>query len=180
MHHLMLITLNRPAGAASQDTRERVRTLLIDDDSFCGQGGRFGAPLCDWFVIGGRWSGHLQQVAFGERYQAAFKRTFPKVAQTGLSSAFVESHHAALNRLWRRCGGTGSHPATRSGYDDLGSHDDAMIVDHRLYDRLLAEFKGESECAGHDSRPDFADLDGDPVDESFVGRKWVAVVDYHN
>ena len=54
MHHLMLITLAVTAGATSLDARISAHSKLIDDDSFCGEGGRFGSPLSDWFVIGGR------------------------------------------------------------------------------------------------------------------------------
>ena len=36
-----------------------------------------------------------------------------------------------------------------------------------------------SNIGGHEPT-DFADLDGDAVDESFIGRKWLVVVDYHN
>ena len=57
MHYLMLITLTMLPGETSQHARERAYFLLQEDRSFCGDGGRFGHPLCDWFVIGGRWSG---------------------------------------------------------------------------------------------------------------------------
>ena len=59
MHSRLLVTLDAPADAGSQHVREDAFNRLMDDDSFCGEGGRFGHPLCDWFVIGGRWSGLL-------------------------------------------------------------------------------------------------------------------------
>ena len=57
MHHLMLVTLSLPDGGNSEDARDSAYDLLTEDDSFCGEGGRFGCPLADWFVLGGRWSG---------------------------------------------------------------------------------------------------------------------------
>jgi len=65
MHHRLLITLDFPAGADSADVRGGVYKKLMDDDSFCGEGGVFGSPLCDWFVIGGR----LERPACPDRHR---------------------------------------------------------------------------------------------------------------
>ena len=159
MHYLMFVTLTRLPGETSLDARRRVQNLLLEDDSFCGEGGRFGSPLCDWFVIGGRWSGKLQMALLGDAYQTAINQ-------------LLDQHRDALNQLWHLFGGTGEHPHHRSD-DDLGFDDDAMIVNQALYDRFLA---------GDPSRycETFADLDDESVDETFLGRKWLVVVDYHN
>jgi hypothetical protein len=50
-----------------------------------------------------------------------------------------------------------------------------MLIDAALYERFLKAFRGR-EGDGHS----FADLDSDPVEESFIGRKWLVVIDYHN
>jgi hypothetical protein len=173
MHYLMLVTLAMPDGATSLDTRRQAMELLLADDSFCGEGGRFGSPLCDWFVIGGRWSGKLQEVLLGDAYNAAFRQAFPDMAPAYFPALLVEKHRDRLNQFWQRSGGTGAHPDTRSSYDDLGCDDDAMLVNQALYDHFLAVDPGKS-CET------FADLDGEPVDKTFIGRKWLVVVDYHN
>jgi hypothetical protein len=160
-------------GETSLDARRRVQNLLQEDDSFCGQGGRFGSPLCDWFVIGGRWTGKLQIALLGDAYKAAFSQEFPDMAAGWYPSSLVEKHRDRLNQLWQRFGGTGAHPDTRSSYDDLGCDDDAMPVDQALYDHFLAQDLGKF-CET------FADLDDEPADETFIGRKWLVVVDYHN
>lgn len=67
MHELLLVTLSVPEGATSEDARRRAHDLLIHDDSFCGEGGRFGVPLCDWFDLGGRWSGMLREKLWANR-----------------------------------------------------------------------------------------------------------------
>jgi hypothetical protein len=173
MHYLMLITLTMPHGATSLDARQQARKLLLEDDSFCGDGGRFGSPLCDWFVIGGRWSGMLRETLLGDTYKAAFSQEVPDMASGWYPSNLAEQHGDRLNQLWQRFGGTGPSPHTRSSYDELGCDDDAMVVDQALYDHFLAEDPGKT-CET------FADLDDDPVDETFIGRKWLIVVDYHN
>ena len=47
MHHLMLVTLSLPKGDSSDEARSTAFSLLIEDDSFVGEGGRFGCPLAD-------------------------------------------------------------------------------------------------------------------------------------
>ncbi len=181
MHYLMLVTLTMLAGESSHDARQRAYRLLLEDDSFCRDGGgRFGSPLCDWFVIGGRWSGLLQETLLGDAYQAAFRQEFPKMASDYFPASLVDQHRDALNRLWQRFGGIGANPVTRSSYEELGDDDDAMQVDPDLYSHFLKPLAGKSTCLDGVSSHRFADLDGDDVDETFIGRKWLVIVDYHN
>jgi hypothetical protein len=180
MHYLMLVTLEMQDDATSLCARMKARDLLLKDDSFCGQGGRFGSPMCDWFVIGGRWSGILQETLLGDAYQAALRQEFPEIAAGSYSSDLAEKHRDRLNQLWQRFGGTGANPHTRSAIDELGGDDDAMRIDQALYDHFLAEYRGEA-CHWHrgdDST--FVDLEDSEVDETFIDRKWLVVVDYHN
>lgn len=179
MHHLMLVTLSLPDGGASEDARDSAFDLLAEDDSFCGQGGRFGCPLADWFVLGGRWSGMLREAILGQPYQDAFAQEFPEFTKGVFPSSLIEQHKDGLDQLWHRFGGGGNHPLLRSGYDHYGAPDDAMPVDQFLYDRFLKPHAGSANNIGGD-QPDFADLDGDDVDESFIRRKWLVIVDYHN
>jgi len=77
--------------------------------------------------------------------------------------------------------GIGSDAVQRDADHQYGTDADAMLVDRTLYDTFLSPFAGEDQqLSGRNSRPDFADLDGDEVNESFIGRKWLIVVDYHN
>ncbi|HTU23376.1 MAG TPA: hypothetical protein VMG10_35400 [Gemmataceae bacterium] len=176
MHHLLLITLAVTTGATSLEARMSARSKLIDDDSFCGEGGRFGAPLCDWFVIGGRWSGFLHRQLLGQPYEDAFRNEFPELAREWIAEQLIVKHRSALNQLWRRFGGRDGHPLTRTGYEELGYDDDAMLIDQALYDRLLKPYAGQD--FGGDN--EFADFDSEPVEESFIDRKWLVAVDYHN
>jgi hypothetical protein len=142
MHYLLFVTVSMPDSATSEDARSRVYSLLSEDQSFCGPGGRFSGPLCDGFVIGGRWSG---MAILGLPYQDALEQECPE--------------------------------PTKSHY---GADDDAMLVDQVIYDHFLKPHAGLAQNIGDHRSTDFADLDGDEVDESFIGRKWLVVVDYHN
>lgn len=177
MHHLMLITLATEPGETSQEARDRAFFRLQDDPSFCSEGGRFGAPVCDWFVIGGRWSGYLRETILGKPYRAALAERFPKL--TGrYSDSDVAPHHAALDALWREFGGDGPSPYNRDAYAEFGYDDDALAVDQTLHDMFIERYRDKADCDDGSCR--FADLDGDEVSESFIGRKWLLIVDYHN
>jgi len=180
MHHLMLVTLSLPDGGTSKEARDSAFSLLVEDDSFVGEGGRFGCPLADWFVIGGRWSGVLHEAILGQPYKDALEQEFPEFTKGYYPSSLLEQHKAGLAQLWQRFGGTGSSPLMRSGYDERGADDDAMPVNQFLYDHFLKPYSGMDSQIGDDKLADFADLDGDEVGESFIGRKWLVVVDYHN
>ena len=175
MHHLLLITLKAPADADSATVRCDVYDRLMEDNSFVGEGGRFGSPLCDWFVIGGRWSGLLAEIVVGDSFKNAVHARFPKLAGDSWPQSFVDRHRAELDALWRLHGGTGPSPYTRSGYEDHGFPDDAMPLTIELYEALLAKYQGDS--IGADG---YADLDDEELQPDFVGRKWLVVVDYHN
>jgi len=179
MHHLMLTTLEMPDDHTSLAARIDVQNILQGDPSFGGDGGRFGSPLCDWFVIGGRWSGELKETLIGEPYKTAFACEFPELAKGWYRPDLVDKHRERLNELWHSFGGTGDSPLLRTRYDFLGCEDDAMLVDQALFDHFLAGHLGESiEIEG--SSGTFADLDNEAVDASFIGRKWLVVVDYHS
>jgi hypothetical protein len=182
MHYLMLITLTVLPGESSSDARTRTYDMLAGDSSFCGDGGgRFGSPLCDWFVLGGCWSGLLQETKLGEPYHAALEREFPQIASGAYYPAdLAVTNKERLNDLWRQAGGTGDSPITRSSYEEYGYDDDALPVDQTLYDHFLKRHEGQSGTPPESTEGHVVDLDDDEIDASFIGRKWLIVVDYHS
>lgn len=136
MHYLMLVTITMLPGETSLEVRQRIHDELAHDETFCGDGGRFSTPVCDWFEIGG---GLLRETVTGD-------------------------------------GSSSTHDADFI----LGCDDDAMPLDRTLYDRLLAEYRGKSTQRLDQFHYAFVDLDDEALDETFIGRKWIAVVDYHS
>jgi hypothetical protein len=57
MHKRMLVTTLRVRAETSEEARRYVFNYL-QEEGFASMG-RFGWGMCDWFVIGGRWSGFL-------------------------------------------------------------------------------------------------------------------------
>ncbi len=179
MHYLMLVTLTILPGETSPEARERIYSQLIDDHSFCGDGGRFSVPVCDWFVIGGRWSGLLGETVVGDAYREKLRATFPEFSGY-CSPDRVKEHAGELDALWREFGGSGPSSLNRDAYRHLGYDDDAMPLARTLYDKFLVAHAGALSGHGGDGACEFIDLDDEAVDETFIGRKWIAVVDYHS
>lgn len=179
MHFQMLVTLSQPAEMSSENVRHTVFESLQNDESFCGDGGRFGCPLSDWFVIGGRWSGFLAETLIGEAFRKALAARFPDLPQPICPAELATDRQEELDALWAGCGGSVPNPYSRSGYEEYGRDDDAMLLTRELYDRLLSEWEGSAteQDGGH---CEYADLDGEVLPPEFIGQKWLVVVDYHN
>lgn len=179
MHHMMLVTLALAEASNSEEVRMQVFEALSSDTTFCGAGGRFGIPVCDWFVIGGRWSGVLAETAMGDDYRQAMTARFPELAANWWPHALADSHRQELDDLWQRHGGTGASPYTRDEFSEYGHADDAVVLTAGHYDALLRRFEGQAIC-GDEYDGQFLDLDDEPLTAEAIGRKWLVVVDYHN
>jgi len=115
----------------------------------------------------------------GEPYLTAHKKEFYDFDKDQYPSGPAELHKDRLHELWHCFGGIGANPITRDHQATLGSDDDAMLVTRALYDHFLRPVAGETQCFHKASLPDVADLEGEQVDDSFIDRKWLVVVDYH-
>lgn len=178
MHILMLVTLSLPDGSTSEDARWAVKEALINDDSFCGDGGRFGSPLCDWFEIGGRWSGILSESTIGDDFNKALIARFPELTDKWQRRALAAQHLLVFDELWASCGGIGPNLYSRSGWETMGYPDDAMLLSQKLYDDLLSDYVGK-DLFHEDEGCEYVDLDHEALAPDFIGRKWLVVVDYH-
>lgn len=179
MHYLMLVTLTLPEIATSEQARWAVYDALSNDTTFCGDGGRFGVPVCDWFVIGGRWSGLLAETQIGKPFRDAVINRFPLMAENWWPHSLAEEHREALDAIWQANGGTGASPYTRRDASEYGHDDDAMPLTTELYDKLLSVHHGEAIVCS-EGHCQYLDLDDEPLTPDAIGSKWIVVVDYHN
>lgn len=171
----MLITFNKADAETSEDARHHVYDQLINDPTFVNAGGRFGASIADWFVIGGRWSGELAEARLKTPFYEQAKSLFANPDAFGYSMQEVKEKEPELQALWERLGGTDTNPMNRDTYLSYGYEDDAQIVDQALYDKLIKEYEGSD---GDDLA--FVDLNWDIVSPEYIGKKWLVVVDYHS
>jgi hypothetical protein len=177
MHNLMLVTINKDCAENSQEAREYVNAELMNDNSFVGDnGGRFGTNVCDYFSIGGRWTGELQMRLMDKDFYEEVEKELKKATgKEYITSEDRKKYMPAIQSLWKLMGGKGDNPYTNEDPDN-GNECDAMIVTKKIYEKILKNYEGMSQ--GDDW--DFVDLDYDCVNKDFIGRKWIVVVDFHN
>jgi len=185
VHSRLLVTCNKDSAETSQKAREYVFDALSNDPSFVGDGGHFGAPVADWFVIGGRWSGELSRATWakgvtkliddlekkeGIQIWGAFYGKSEKEDRRKLLMKEVEGlYQKSLPSEYKDKGLV----YVRDTYGSFGYEDDAMLVTSELYD-LLKPFEGVDQSEGM-----YVDLDWDSVSQDFIHTKWLVVVDYH-
>jgi hypothetical protein len=181
MHYRFLVTFDTHRATTSTEAREYVWQTL-NEEGFCEQG-RWAGGLCDWFVIGGRWSGELSRHSWARALTAQMLAieqehgihvwgvSYGDKGKQHLQAELAERFHA----MWKTVAPPAYQdiPIQRNTYGN-GYEDDAMLLTQELYDALLKEHEGATESEYH------ADLDSDEVSPAVIGAKWIVVVDYHN
>jgi hypothetical protein len=191
MHYRMLVTLDKDGIETSAQARLHVNQALLNDTSFCGDGGRFGAPLADWSVIGGRWSGELSRATWAKKvtraisqlekeagvevWGAHYSSSEMQVAQINLKNMIEKLYQKSLPEEFKGKGLV----YDRDMYEEFGYEDDAMLVTRTLYNAFLKEYEGR-DSQGDNHWVAFSDLNYEAVNPDFIGRKWLVVVDYHS
>lgn len=184
MHHRLIVSFDKDEAKSSEEARSYVQNRLESDTSFLGEGGRFNSPICDWFVIGGRWSGDLVIRTLDKDFDEEVKKIVPKSHDFGYSTHEVEENKDKFQKVWESLGQKSLNPYNRSSYDSLGQEDDAQIVNKKIYEKILKEYEDSEDGVsekGEWGDISYVDLDYDnPTPETFIDKKWVVVVDYHS
>ena len=174
MHTRFLFIFDKDIAKNSKEARKHTSTYLTDE-GFVGQG-RWSTGYGDWFVIGGRWSGELTLCHLDSKKFQTVHKQFEKQHGWYLSTKIsVETRRKQYRALFLKMFPEfkGEVPEWRDEFADLGYDDDAMIVDQIIYDKILMEFEGDVDGEFHCVE------ERDPVDKTFIGNKWIVVVDYH-
>jgi hypothetical protein len=187
MHYLMIAFTK--VGENSEEAREHARYALEQDTSFVSDGGLFGSSVADWFVIGGRWSGHLQMLSDPKlkNYYKEIQKALKIKSNWGLSDKDIEQNKELIQKIWEKMGGKLDSPYLRDNYNHNGLEDDAIKCTRQLYKAIIKgkDIKIDYHLAKSDEWHIVAvDLDYDVLDESLDNKnqvgKWAVVVDYHN
>jgi len=172
MHVRALITFKKDNASNSQEARDYTENFLLNegfnDNRFFSRG------ICDWFVIGGRYSGVLLQASepglesFFDWYYEQIKQMTEKEAALFFIAHFLKKFPDHKKYVYDLC------PLLADSYKNTGYDFDAMIVTESIYDTFLKDKEGIESDDEY-----FWDLDFEGVDKSFIGKKWIVVVDYH-
>ena len=192
MHYRLFVLTNKENGKTSSEVRDYVRSKLDNDASFCGEGGRFGSPIGDWFMIGGRWSGALTLLKLDQDKLNAFWQEFEdkKLGWTNNSDKKEEDQMVKSALLFKKYfpDFVGEIPVWRGSkvqYCHTGEPDDAQIVTEELWNALEKDYQ-EKHKSNIPTEPEaeedgICDLEAEEVTkENVVGKKWIVVIDYHN
>lgn len=83
----------------------------------------------DWYVIGGRWSGHLNPKSeeFYKLAEAHFKKAYPENDNAFLTNTMITENADVLQNIWsEELGQEGENPYARDSYSNDGDEDDVL------------------------------------------------------
>lgn len=175
MHFLLYVCLPTDKAKTSLQARKRVCDYLckenfVHNGRFCG--------LCDYFLVGGRYSGMLNILRLKHHHPRQYKKYL-------YNTKFIFDTKEVY-KVFKNCfpDYDGMNPFCRNNFRFLGYPDDAQIIDEVLFAELKHGFNEEVSFGIPFQKPNviFTDLDEDewPTDpKSEAGRHWVVVIDYH-
>lgn len=174
MHALLCVCLPRSQARTSLQARKKVCKYL-NEEGFAADL-RF-AGLCDYFCVGGGWSGWLTLLRLKYEHPKQFREFWKKFRP--------EASDKAKERLFREAFPTfrGDCPVNRDRTEFYGMPDDAQVMDEPLFAQLKRGFSEEVRFSGT-AKPNviFAD-DLDDCDWPKTAKEgaqfWVVIVDYH-
>jgi len=177
MHSLYFVIFDKASADSSKEARDHAESTL-QTENFVGREGYFGGGKGDWFVVGGRWSGHLQSILlkkdFYKEAEKLINESKPKDKQDNfISTEDTKNNAEALQKLWVSIGGKNDNLYARDNYH-ANYDDDAMIITDKLINALKKTNKSvEIFDADEYNEKTVADLDKDDIG------KWIVVIDYH-
>jgi len=139
---------------------------------------------CDWFVIGGRWSGMVPVVRLPQRKVKAYTKELQQNKYYQSQGLSEQQRNVKIQQCFKRYfpNFSGEAPDIRDTYQTFGYDDDAMLVDDTIYRRLVkAKFSQNMSGA----------LDGGLVvstnrlkkkaatPSNIIDRYWIVPVDFH-
>lgn len=181
MHYLYFVKIKNKDGMTSKEARREAYQQL-ENNSFAGEGGFFSNSKADWYVIGGRWSGHLTGLLLKGNFHKESKKLIKPKEKWEITDSEVKTHTKELQKLWEKMGGKNEHLYNRNSDDTYGVEDDAQIITPDLLKALKKAhskptYYGDSvEVFDPEEQEEYLikDLKKDCVGE------WLVVIDYHN
>lgn len=192
MHYLYYVAV--PKGKRTAKKAKIIATNVLDSNGFAGENGFYNTSKADWYVIGGRWSGHLQAIQMDDLNAKGFAIMNANKKDKGcdfITSADIENNNEALQSLWESLGGKGQHYWDRDNYDHEGAEDDSMLLDKKLFDALKIRSKEKkNDFFNHETEiaiiheDEYIDNETTITDflkqENIIGNYYIVVIDYHN
>lgn len=197
MHYLYYVAV--PKKGQTSEEAKNLTNRMLEMNNFAGEGGFWNNNKANWYVIGGRWSGHLQKIQldnFNDKATELIKSkrtTEEEKARNSIGNIECEEYNTEIQILWEKLGGTGANPWSRDNYNHDGAKDDSMLLNENLFKALKAginektkdpfDDETETEVALIDENEyiddeiklsEFLEMD------NIIGNYYLIVIDYHN
>lgn len=177
MHFRTYVLLPKASAQTSLEARHEVAEYL-DSQDFASSS-RF-AGRCDYFSIGGRWSGSLTLLRLARQAPDRFREFSRFWMKEARSRAQVLTRFKKSFPDFR-----GPIPVEREKVGYFGLKDDAQLMDRTLFLALKRGFAGDVNHTWELNEPNVISTEYWEDDEwpanakAAEGQDWVVVVDYH-
>jgi hypothetical protein len=176
MHAVLYVCLPRSQARSSLQARKKVCEYLSEEGFSTLL--RFSG-YCDYFGVGGRWSGRLTLLRLRHEQPKAFARFWKRYTGT----ATGEKAESLFRELFPDYQGRLPVNRGRVGFD--GAPDDAQVLDEPLFQQLKAGFGTAVDYSYGVNEPNviFTEDDADfdwPKTAEEAAKFWVVVIDYHH
>lgn len=183
MHNLAYALLPIEEATSSEEARNIVYDFLVNDASFMEDSNasyRFWSPICDYFRIGGRFSGDLTSQNILDEFYRKVNALQGGNPSDSYSVIFITENRAALDKIWHDLGGKYVNPLSRNAGNYNGYEDDAMIIDEEIAEKLnkieQPDVVGNERVLDCSSDNCYWEIDDY---KDLIGKAWVVVIDYH-
>jgi hypothetical protein len=175
MHGVLYVCLPRSEARSSLQARKKVCEYLTQE-GFDTQ--RRWSGCCDYFGVGGRWSGRLSLLRLSHeqpKQMARFWQRYKGISATEEAGALFREMFPVFRR---------KPPVSRDRIGEYGEPDDAQIMDEPLFRQLKAGFSKHVDFSYEINEPNVIfNEDADdfewPKTAEEAAKWWVVVIDYH-
>ncbi|HEY3861050.1 MAG TPA: hypothetical protein VGO59_04110 [Verrucomicrobiae bacterium] len=172
--------MEKDEATSSREAIDRAQSIL-DEENFTASEGYWGGGKCDWYVMGGRWSGELSGLSIkGDFHDEVLKLVRSKDGSRedfGWVSVSDRKKYAdEIQKLWLALGGKNANPYARNSHKLDGSDDDAVILSAELIGALKKKWPDDTEY--YDSEA-FEEKNLTALSTEDIGH-WLVAVDCHN
>lgn len=178
MHFVLYVMTDKANAKTSMKARSYVYDWL-EREGFASEGTRFSSGICDWYVIGGRWSGEFTKKSLDDSKIQAFEKEFEKKHGFWTNGKIsktdrLEQSKKLFSKYFPDFDGV--IPYWRDDYASHGAEDDAVIVDEDIYKKIVKNGRA-GDISDGGAVIDTDDYCGEKKD--IVGKKWIVVIDFH-
>ena len=176
MHGVLYVCLPRSQARSSLQARKKVSEYLTEE-GFDTQL-RFSGH-CDYFSVGGRYSGRLNLLRLRQEQPRQFDRFWKRYWMKDIGADEAERLFRESFPKFR-----GKLPINRGSVGFEGAPDDAQIMDKALFQQLKPGFGDTVDYSYEITEPnvicteDTDDFEW-PTTSEEAGKLWVVVIDYH-